>query len=95
MGPLTFDIPDEDEPSVTAAVETPVAVHLVSPAISLARAQLGEPRPVVEPVLALLGAAALFAAGTVLLATAVVMGPPTLSRPAGIPATDARALIVR
>ena len=94
MGPLTFDIPDEDEPAVAVAPK-PVAVPLVSPAISLARAQLGEPRPVVEPVLALLGAAALFAAGTVLLATAIVMGPPTVSRPAGIPATDARALIVR
>ena len=59
MGPLTFDIADEEEPPATA-LEIPVAVRLVSPAISLARAQLGEPRPVVEPVLALLGAAALF-----------------------------------
>ncbi len=94
MGPLTFDIADEEEPPATA-LEIPVAVRLVSPAISLARAQLGEPRPVVEPVLALLGAAALFAAGTVLLATAIVMGPPSMTRPAGIPATDARALVVR
>ena len=94
MGPLTFDILDEDEAAVAAAPK-PVVIPLVSPAISLARAQLGEPRPAVEPVLALLGAAALFAAGTVLLATAIVMGPPTASRPAGLPATDARALVVR
>ena len=94
MATLKFDVQDEAPATVDAAIAAAaVMAASPSPGIALARAQLSARAPSVEPVLALLGASALFAAGAILLATAVVMGPPTMQRPANVGALSTTAPI--